>query len=77
MFNLLALDTIKKIFKHICFSLVTNIFKKHFNKTVQEELIISLIKQYVSSTPNKKDDEIFNIIFGNSKFKITINEEVI
>ncbi|MGL5712803.1 MAG: hypothetical protein ACRCX2_07275 [Paraclostridium sp.] len=61
---------LKKIFKHICFTLITNIFKKFFTTVVQEELIIGLIKHYVESTKSKKDDDFFNIAFGDTKFKI-------
>ncbi|MGL5796921.1 MAG: hypothetical protein ACRCYT_01825 [Cetobacterium sp.] len=62
---------IKKVFKHICFTLITNTFKKFFNTIVQEELIIGLIKYHVEKTPSKNDDEFFNIAFGGTKFKIT------
>ncbi|MGL5313771.1 MAG: hypothetical protein ACRCX2_19915 [Paraclostridium sp.] len=75
MFKLMLLKSIKGIFKHICFTLITNIFKKYFNTETQEELVIELVRNIIIATPNKKDDRAFNIAFGNSKFKILVEEE--
>lgn len=74
MFKLMILKSIKGIFKHICFTLITNIFKKYFNTQTQEELLIELGRTIVMSTPNKKDDRAWNIVFGDSKFKIVLEE---
>lgn len=75
MFNLMLLKGIKRIFKHIFFTLVVNIFKKYFNTETQEELVIELVRNIIIATPNKKDDRAFNVAFGNSKFKILVEEE--
>lgn len=76
MFNLMILKGIKGIFKHICLTLITNIFKKYFSTNTQEELLIELTRNFVLATPTKKDDRLFNIPFGETKFKIVLEEEI-
>lgn len=38
--------------------------------------MIELTRNFVLATPTKKDDRLFNIPFGETKFKIVLEEEI-
>lgn len=65
----------KKLLKHVCITLVTNIFKKHLSLEKQEELLILLVKNYIENSKTKFDDGLFNTLFDGTKFKIITEKE--